>query len=153
MPEMTIGRMAKLYGLHRSTLYEAVGKGRVSAGFNAKGQRVIDLSEMIRAYGEPPSNTQHPTPLPDTQPDSAQTALIDELRRQTAVIEKMSERIERLEATMLALPSPSSVQAPDSAPSPKQGIQDDACESETPRKPISSFGDLLSRMEMRNPPH
>ena len=54
MPELTIGRMAKLYGLHRSTLYEAVERGHVTAGFNGKGQRVVELSEMIRRYGEPP---------------------------------------------------------------------------------------------------
>ncbi|RXU25521.1 hypothetical protein SAMN05444503_11713 [Pseudomonas sp. BS3767] len=73
MSKLTLGRMAKLYGLHRSTLYEAVQKGRVSAGLDGKGQRVIDLSEMIRVYGEPPGN---PTPKPDTptdQPDSNPT--------------------------------------------------------------------------------
>lgn len=63
MSKLTLGRMAKLYGLHRSTLYEAVDKGRVSAGFDGKGQRVVDLSEMIRVYGEPPGS---PTPKPDT---------------------------------------------------------------------------------------
>jgi hypothetical protein len=73
MSKLTLGRMAKLYGLHRSTLYEAVDKGRVSAGFNGKSQRVIDLAEMIRVYGEPPGN---PTFSPDTftpQPDSHPT--------------------------------------------------------------------------------
>lgn len=63
MSKLTLGRMAKLYGLHRSTLYEAVDKGRVSAGVDGKGQRVVDLSEMIRVYGEPPGG---PTPKPDT---------------------------------------------------------------------------------------
>lgn len=68
--------MAKLYELHRSTLYEAVSKGRVSAGFDGKGQRVIDLAEMIRVYGEPPGN---PTLSPDTStptPDSYPTPAI-----------------------------------------------------------------------------
>lgn len=73
MSKLTLGRMAKLYGLHRSTLYEAVEKGRVSAGVDGKGQRVVDLSEMIRVYGEPPGR---PTPEPDTstpQPDTHPT--------------------------------------------------------------------------------
>lgn len=65
MSKLTIGRMAKLYSLHRSTLHEAVAKGRVTAGHDGKGQRVIDLSEMIRVYGEPPGR---PTPEPYTQP-------------------------------------------------------------------------------------
>lgn len=73
MSKLTIGRMAKLYGLHRSTLHEAVAKGRVSAGHDGKGQRVIDISEMIRVYGEPAGR---PTPLPDTPtvaPDACPT--------------------------------------------------------------------------------
>ena len=68
MTKLTIGRMAKLYGLHRSTLYEAVAKGRVNAGHDGKGQRVIDLSEMIRVYYEPPGR---PTPSPDTSTPAA----------------------------------------------------------------------------------
>jgi len=63
MAKLTIGRMANLYGLHRSTLHEAVAKGRVTAGLNGKGQKVIDLSEMIRVYGEPQGSPLHyPTP-------------------------------------------------------------------------------------------
>lgn len=85
MQKLTIGRMAKLYGLHRSTLHEAVAKGRVSAGLDGKGQRVIDLSEMIRVYGEPPGRpTPTPdtsTPPPDTAPDTPDTReLLAELR-------------------------------------------------------------------------
>jgi hypothetical protein len=69
MAKLTIGRMANLYGLHRSTLHEAVAKGRVTAGLNGKGQKVIDLSEMIRVYGEPQGSTLHrPTPSPYTSP-------------------------------------------------------------------------------------
>lgn len=67
MTKLTIGRMAKLYGLHRSTLHEAVAKGRVTAVLDGKGQRVIDLAEMIRVYGEPSGKSTHnPTPSPDT---------------------------------------------------------------------------------------
>lgn len=77
MSKLTIGRMAKLYGLHRSTLHEAVAKGRVSAGHDGKGQRVIDLSEMIRVYGEPPGRPtllpDTPTPTPDSRPTPDQT--------------------------------------------------------------------------------
>jgi hypothetical protein len=69
--------MAKLYGLHRSTLHEAVAKGRVSAGHDGKAQRVIDLSEMIRVYGEPPGRPtllpDTPTPLTDSRPTPDQT--------------------------------------------------------------------------------
>lgn len=63
MPAFTLGRLAKLYGFHRSSVYEAVAKGRVSAGFDGNGQRVIDLAEAIRVWGEPQAN---PTAKPDT---------------------------------------------------------------------------------------
>ncbi|WP_247269772.1 DUF1441 family protein [Pseudomonas sp. YL2] len=73
MSKLTLGRMAKLYGLHRSTLYEAVEKGRVSAGFDGKGQRVVDLSEMIRVYGEPPGGQTAKPDTPTPQSDSTPT--------------------------------------------------------------------------------
>lgn len=85
MSKLTLGRMAKLYGLHRSTLYEAVEKGRVSAGVDGKGQRVVDLSEMIRVYGEPPggqtAKPDTPTPQSDSTPTPAGWAeMVAELR-------------------------------------------------------------------------
>ncbi|MDP2323103.1 MAG: hypothetical protein Q8N51_03630, partial [Gammaproteobacteria bacterium] len=70
--------------MHRSTLYEAVDKGRVSAGIDGKGHRTIDLSEMIRVYGEPPSGTlQNPTleagspPGDPTRPTDAYSELLE----------------------------------------------------------------------------
>ena len=88
MPAFTLGRLAKLYGFHRSSVYEAVDKGRVSAGRDLNGQRVIDLSEAIRVWGEPPTN---PTPQPDTPagPDTRHptpqpgimSELLEEVRR------------------------------------------------------------------------
>lgn len=67
--------MAKLYGLHRSSLYQAVDDGRVSVDVDGKGQKVIDLSEMIRVYGEPSGSTrQNPTLALDTPPTADSTA-------------------------------------------------------------------------------
>lgn len=110
MQKLTIGRMAKLYGLHRSTLYEAVSKGRVSTGFDGKGQRVIDLSEMIRVYGEPPGQArQHPTPSPDTSQTPTDS---DMLTRFDALIELVKEQRDELKALreevhqMRRLPAP-----------------------------------------------
>lgn len=84
MPTFTIGRMAKLYRLHRSSLYQAVNEGRVTAGHNGKGQLVIDLSEMIRVYGEPLERTrQNQTPESDTSiaiPTAGLQSLLEELR-------------------------------------------------------------------------
>lgn len=124
MPAITIGRMAKMYGLHRSTLYEAVEKGRVTAGFDGKGQRVIDLSEMIRVYGEPPGQPgkpdTHPTPSPDTTPTADTQALLEELRGMRAELVALREEVQQLRA----LPAPEPPPAPDPAPKAQEADDD-----------------------------
>lgn len=101
MAKLTIGRMAKLYGLHRSTLHEAVAKGRVTAGLDGKSQKVIDLSEMIRVYGEPLGFPLHrptldPTPSPYTSPTPETDALhplIEEVRLLREEIRELRESL------------------------------------------------------------
>lgn len=120
MPTFTIGRAAKLYGLHRSTLYEAVDKGRVSAGLDGKGHRTIDLSEMIRVYGESPSGAlQNPTldagspPSDPTRPTDAYSELLEELRLLRGEVRELRESLLRIEHKPTA-PEPRS--APTAAP-------------------------------------
>jgi len=101
MAKLTIGRMANLYGLHRSTLHEAVAKGRVTASIDGKGVKVIDLSEMIRVYGEPQGQTLHsPTATPDTLPPlhlDALGLLLDELRLLREEVRELRETMHLLE--------------------------------------------------------
>lgn len=133
MPQLTIGRAAKLYGMHRSTLYEAVAKGRVSAGVDGKGQRVIDLAEMIRRYGEPPGSArQNPTPVseaPAVLQDTALQPLLDELRL-------LREEVAQLRQSLLLLehrPAAPTAQEPEPALEPAPA-------------PARSFADLLERL-------
>lgn len=112
--------MAKLYGLHRSTLHEAVSKGRVTAGLDGKGQKVIDLSEMIRVYGEPQGLPLHrptldQTPSPYTSPTPEMDALhpalhplIEELRLLRTEIQELRESLRLIEHK----PSPKPASAP-----------------------------------------
>jgi hypothetical protein len=116
MAKLTIGRMAKLYGLHRSTLHEAVAKGRVTAGLDGKGQKIIDLSEMIRVYGEPQSTALHrPTPsdnsshTPETiAQDSFMPLLVEEIRLLRVEIQELRESLRLIEHK----PDPLSIVAP-----------------------------------------
>lgn len=115
MAKLTIGRMANLYGLHRSTLHEAVAKGRVTAGLDGKGQKVIDLSEMIRVYGEPPASTLHsPTPSPDTSPTPLFDVLplLEELRLLREEVRELREAMRLLEHKPEIVPAQPKASAP-----------------------------------------
>lgn len=50
---MTISAAARLYGIHRATLHRHIKAGRLSCVFDPDGSRALDLSELIRCYGEP----------------------------------------------------------------------------------------------------
>lgn len=132
MQKMTIGRMAKMYGLHRSTLYEAVDKGRVSAGLDGKGQRVVDLSEMIRVYGEPPGEArQNPTPPTDTDqtpPAAALQPLLEELRLLREEVAGLRAELRLIEHKPASLPL----------------AMEKAGGEKPPSTPAKSFADLLA---------
>lgn len=101
MAKLTIGRMAKLYGLHRSTVHEAVAKGRIAAGIDGKGQRVIDLSEMIRVYGEPQGSSLHrPTPVPTPSPYASPTHEMDALQPLVEELRLLRAEIQELRASL-----------------------------------------------------
>jgi hypothetical protein len=120
MAKLTIGRMAKLYGLHRSTVHEAVAKGRVTAGLDGKGQKVIDLSEMIRVYGEPMGSPLHrPTLAPYTSSTPEMDALhpalqplVEEVRLLRAEIHELRESLRLIEHKPDPKPFPTLQAAP-----------------------------------------
>lgn len=123
MAKLTIGRMANLYGLHRSTLHEAVAKGRVTAGLDGKGQKVIDLSEMIRVYGEPQGLPLHrptldPTPPPYTSPTPENDVLhplIEEVRLLREEIRELRESLRLIEHKPDAKPTSKKPSIPEEA--------------------------------------
>ncbi|WP_432767545.1 hypothetical protein, partial [Pseudomonas frederiksbergensis] len=91
---------------------------RVTAGLDGKGQKVIDLSEMIRVYGEPPGSTRHsPTPAPDTSP----TPLFDTLHPLLEELRLLREEVRELRETMRLLEH-----KPEATPSPPQKAQEPA---------------------------
>lgn len=162
MPELTIGRMAKLYGMHRSSLYEAVEKGRVSTGFNGKGQRVIVLSEMIRVYGEPPGKAQqNPTPETDTPPTPPDyQELIEELRSLRGEVRELREAMRLLPApgrdSQMVVREEQIDTQHQGGNRDQQGMPPEASESsQEPRKrepaasPVSSFEELDRRLADR----
>ncbi|RUR32740.1 hypothetical protein ELY33_05000 [Vreelandella andesensis] len=161
---LTISAAARLYGIHRATLHRHIKAGRLSYVFQPDGSRALDLSELIRCYGEPLNQpecvrqdaTGDATPHATGNATPHDSQLLDEMRKQTAVIERMAERIERLEAALLRLPAPAEPTPPadthETEPTTETAqsvpLQVPA-DSETRRQPPKDFSDLLARFETR----
>lgn len=150
---------AKLYGKPRKTLYRHMASGRLAYSVDGDSGRTLDMSELIRVYGEPPaqdtprthqthsemSHLDTPGATPPDDPAGTNAALLAELRKQTATIERMSQRIERLEETMRTLPAPDrEPQAPTTTP-----VDDAPVSPGAPR----SMADVLARFESRTLKH
>lgn len=174
---LTISDAARLYGIHRSTLHRHLKAGRLSCVFQEGGARVLDLSELIRCYGEPPNPPEvvrqgaTPSATPGATPnatgatgqqnnDNRTAALLAELlevtRQQSHTLEQQREELAALRrevAELRTLPAPGALTphaqlAPDQTPAPERRAP------EQPAKPRASdsalsFGDLLARMENR----
>lgn len=89
--QLTVTEASKLYKKQRKTLYRHIEKGQLSCTTQADGNKRLDLSELIRVYGEPPStdtskNTTrnesgtHGDTGQKQQNDTRIEALIDELK-------------------------------------------------------------------------
>lgn len=51
--QWTIGRAAKVWGMHRSTIHELAAKGIIASTTNGKGERVVTTAQMVDRYGYP----------------------------------------------------------------------------------------------------
>lgn len=146
--QFNVLQAAKLYGKPRKTLYRHMASGRLAYSVDGDHGRKLDMSELIRVYGEPPPQdtpqTHHKMSHSDTsdatpEPTESNAALLAELRRQTATIEHMSQRIERLEETMRTLPPPEPP-ASDPAPTP-------AADAPAPENPPRTIADVIARFD------
>ena len=148
MPELNLSQAARLYGKSRMTLHRHCRSGRVTSRVSDDGQRLIDLSELIRAYGEPlnsvtpdtpPEASQRYTPG-DTHPDERDDLLLRELQALREQVTQLQEEVRELRR----LPAPGQLQgeresATSAEPEPQQ-----------PSEQITGFGDLLRRFEARH---
>lgn len=132
--QQTISQAARLYGKARSTLHRAIEAGRLSCTVRGDGVRVIDLSELIRVWGEPPSPnglTQPNTTLIDS---TAQQALLGELKALREELRALRDEVHELRR----LPAPHQATPPSTTP-PEDQDQD----------PPRTFDELLARFEVR----
>lgn len=117
---LTPSDAARLFGIHRATLYRHMAAGRLSWVLEPNGSRALDMSELIRVYGEPPNHAT-PSATPATPPtgDDATPAterllaeLVELTRHQGEELRRLREEV----TTLRRLPPP---------PGPDQGNQED----------------------------
>lgn len=141
--QQTISQAAQLYGKARSTIHRAIESGRLSCGVRGDGVRVIDLSELIRLWGEPlnrpPQVQQDATP----QEGPAQQALVAEIRALREEMAALREEVHQLRR--LPAPGPADMPAPANGEMEKPG----AGEGAQDRRPPRDFADLAARFEAR----
>ena len=70
MAQITISEAARTVGVARSTIYDHLRSGKLSAVRTPSGERRIDTSELARVYGLVGQTTQ-PDVAPTTPPDVA----------------------------------------------------------------------------------
>lgn len=107
---LTTSEAARLFGIHRSTLYRHMEVGRLSWVQEPNGSRALDMSELIRVYGEPPNratqNATPATPTPNEETPPATERLLAELveltRQQGEELRRLREEV----ATLRRLPPP-----------------------------------------------
>lgn len=131
--QFSIAGAARLYGKQRKTLYRHMEAGRLSYQVLGSGRRVVDLSELIRVYGEPPGKGNRNDTLPEEVVTQGREALLwqamlDELRGLRQEVAELKQQ--------LALPPP---ERPKPLPVP----------STNPDEKVRSMEDVLARFESR----
>lgn len=148
MPELNLSQAARLYGKSRMTIHRHCRSGRVTSRVSDDGQRLIDLSELIRAYGEPPNGVTPDTPPEvsqrytpgDTPPSERDDLLLRELQALREQVTALQEEVRE----MRRLPAPGQLQSDfENTPTPR-------AESHRTSGPITGFGDLLKRFEEKH---
>lgn len=113
---LTPSAAARLYGIHRATLYRHMASGRLSWVLEPDNSRALDLSELIRCYGEPPGHaTPDATPATPITGGDATPATERLLAELVELTRDQGEELRRLReevASLRRLPPPSAMSEP-----------------------------------------
>ncbi|WP_081195756.1 hypothetical protein [Halomonas sp. BC1] len=100
--QLTVSKAARLYGKARSTIHRAIEAGRLSCSFSGDGTRIIDLTELIRVWGEPPRKLPEMQQRDVFEMAEAQQAVAQELAAMRRELMALREEV----AQLRALPAP-----------------------------------------------
>lgn len=91
MSKVSISKAAKLAGVSRTTFYENyIKKGKISISQNSKGQKEVDVSEILRVFGT----------LQDDTKKSAELNTRNEQVLQSEQLSILQERLKGAEALL-----------------------------------------------------
>ena len=118
MTKLSISQAARAYSKDRKTISRHINEGKLSCEVNTQGHKLIDMAELVRAYGEPKQNAS-PAPMrydaslpqhdtPDASPflEEKITLLgqqIGDLKKDKGYLQELldSERAERQQLLLL----------------------------------------------------
>lgn len=136
----------------RRSLYRDMAAGHLAYHIGPDSRRMVDVSELIRAYGALPGMPEDTPQAPistveEGTPAALLAQMLDVMREQSATLVAQHEEMAALReevAELRRLPAP---QAPPSVP---MAADDDAL---TPSDPPQSMADILARFESRHTRH
>lgn len=107
MAQFTIAGAARAAGVGRATIQRALKSGRLSATTNEQGERVIDLTELLRVFGPLKQSEQLASSIVsqlDTDSEQGSSAvLVEVLREQLCKAEEREQQAQQEKARLLSL--------------------------------------------------
>ncbi len=107
MAQFTIAGAARAAGVGRATIQRALKSGRLSATTNEQGERVIDLTELLRVFGPLKQSEQTASSIAsqlDTGSEQGSSmVLVEVLREQLHKAEEREQQVQQEKAHLLAL--------------------------------------------------
>lgn len=168
---VTIAEAVRLTGRARRSLYRDMGAGRLSYHKGPNGRRLVDVSELIRAYGALPGMPEEEAAPPAGEqggggqvlPAQLLAELVELTRQQGETLAAQREELAALRrevAELRTLPAPGQlVPHPDDErpPRQRQPLEEVAADPAPPpaaerqhdRTPPRSFADLLDKLNAR----
>lgn len=136
MPELNATQAAKLYGKSRMTIWRYVTSGKLSSRVGGDGQRLIDLSELIRVFGEP-NRAVTPVTVTSATGDTGAVTLSDTaISELLAELRLLREEVKELRQAFLLIEQ-QKLRLLEHKPEPAR----------TRAKKVESFGDLLAGLD------
>lgn len=104
MPQLTVRQAAERVGISRQTMFRYIKEGRVSATLSHSGEKQIEISELLRAFGALQPETVTPATPSDSETPATVTYQIElerlkaQLELKNAELELAKERIAELKS-------------------------------------------------------